>query len=183
MQCVMLAGVFEKFKNSGLKNYELCLSHYSSAPPLSWDAMLNMAKVDLELISDADMYLFFEKGMRSTVFCISKRYNKPTHKYLKSCNSKKESKDIIYLNANNAYGYAMSKFLRTSAFKLIDHKEFDLSKYNSNSSKGCDLEADLEYPKELCKLHNDYTLSPDIIEIKSKISPRYQLKKSLLLIN
>ena len=50
----------------------------------------------------------------------------------------------IYLDTNNLYGYAMSKFLPTSRFKWIDPKEFDLNKYISNSSKGCTLEVDLE---------------------------------------
>ena len=55
----LLADVFEKFRNNSLKNYGLSRSHYLSAPALSWYAMLNMLKVSLELISDADMYLFF----------------------------------------------------------------------------------------------------------------------------
>ena len=60
----------------------------------------------------------------------------------------------------------MFKFLPTSRFKCIDPKEFDLNKYTSNSSKGCVLEVDIEYPKELHQLHNDYNLAPDKIEIK-----------------
>ena len=67
------------------------------------------------------------------------------------------------------YGYAIFKFLPTSGFKWIDPKEFDLNKYNSNSSKGCVFEADLEYLKELRKLHNDYPLAPDKIEIKKEM--------------
>ena len=72
----------------------------------------------------------------------------------------------------------MSKFLPTRDFKKIHHKEFDLNKYTSNSSKGCILEVDFEYPKELCKFHNDYPLSPDKIEIKKKnqIEINYHLK-------
>ena len=58
-------------------------------------------------------------------------------------------KQNIYLDANNLYGYAMSKFLRTSGFKYIDPKEFDLNKYTSNRSKVSVLKVDLEYPKEL----------------------------------
>ena len=58
----------------------------------------------------------------------------------------------------------MSKFLLTSGFKWLDSKEFDLNKYSSNSSKGYVLEVDLEYPKELRELHNDYPLAPDKIE-------------------
>ena len=59
--------------------------------------MLNMVKVELGLISDADMYLFFEKGMRDRVSYISKRYSIPNKKYLKSHNPKQESNYIIYL--------------------------------------------------------------------------------------
>ena len=68
----------------------------------------------------------------------------------------------------------MSKFLPRSGFKWIDPKEFGLNKYTSNSSKGCVLKVDLEYPKELQELYNDYPLAPDKIEIKRKMSD-YQL--------
>ena len=70
----------------------------------------------------------------------------------------------------------MSKFLSTSGFKWIDTKEFDLNKYSSNSSKGCVLEIDLEYPKELRKLYNDYSLAPDKIEINTEMLSDYQIK-------
>ena len=63
----------------------------------------------------------------------------------------------------------MSKFLSAGEFKWIDPKEFDLKKYTSNSSKGCVLEVDLEYAKELHKLHSDYPLSPDKREIKKNV--------------
>ena len=62
----------------------------------------------------------------------------------------------------------MSKFLPTSGFKWVDPKECDLNKYTSNSSKGCVFEVDLEYPKGLSELHNDYPLAPDKIEIKKR---------------
>ena len=60
---LLLADVFEKFRNNSLINYGLCPSHYLTASGLSWNAMLSMAKVEFELISDVDMYIFFEKGM------------------------------------------------------------------------------------------------------------------------
>ena len=72
------------------------------------------------------------------------------------------------------YGYAIFEFLPTSGFKWIDPEELDLNKYISNSSKGCVLEVDLEYPKELHKLYNDYHLVQDKIE--KKMVPEYQLK-------
>ena len=73
--------------------------------------MLNMRKIKLELISDPNMYIFFEKGMRGGVSYISNRYSKSNNRYLKSYDPKQESKHIMWLDPNNLYGYAMSKFL------------------------------------------------------------------------
>ena len=70
----------------------------------------------------------------------------------------------------------MSKFIPTNGLIWIDPKELDLNKYTSNSSKGCVLEADLEYPKEIRELHNDYPLAPYKIEIKTEMLYDYQLK-------
>ena len=173
---LLLAHALEKFRNNGLKTYGLCLSHYLSAPGLSWDAMLKMRKTALELITDPDMYIFFEKGTRGGISYISNRYSKTNNKYLKSFDPKQKSKHIIYLNTNNLYGYAMSKFLPTIGFKCIDPKEFDFNKYTNNSSKGCVLEVDLKYPKQLHEYHNDYPLAPDNIEIKREMLSDYQLK-------
>ena len=90
-----------------------------------------MTTVELEIISDPDMSIFFEKDMRGGVSYISRRFD---NKYLKSYNPKQASKYIIYLDANNLYGYAISKFLLTSSCRWIDPKEFGLNKYTSNSS-------------------------------------------------
>ena len=70
----------------------------------------------------------------------------------------------------------MSKILPTSGFKWIDQKEFDLNKYTNNSSKGCIVEIDLEYPKESRELHNNYPLAPHKIQMKRETLSEYQLK-------
>ena len=113
---------------------------------------LGCSALRLKLISDADIYLFFKNSMRGGVSYIYKRYSKANNKYLKSYDPKQESKHIIYLNANNLYGYGMSKFSPTSAFKWVDAKEFDFNKYNNNSSTGCIFEVDLECLKKLREL-------------------------------
>ena len=102
---LLLAGVFEKFRNNSLRNNGLCPTHYLSAPGLSWDAMLKMTKTELELIPDPDMYIFFEKVTRGGISYISNRCNKANNKYWKTYGPKQESKHIIYLDANNLYGY------------------------------------------------------------------------------
>ena len=123
-----------------------------------------------------NFHIFFEKGKRGGISYISNRYSKANNKDLKSYDPKEESKHIIYLDAYHLYHYTMSKFLPESGFKWIDPKEFDLDNYTSNSSKGCVFGIDLEYPKELRELHNDYPLAPGKIEIKREMLSEYQLK-------
>ena len=161
MTFCFLAAVFEKFRNNSLKIYGLCPSHYLSASDLSWDAILKVTKVLPELIPDLDMLKCFEKGTKGRISYISNRYSKANKKYLKLFERKQVSKHIIYLDTNILYCYAMSKFLPASGFKWIDPKDFELNKYISNSSNGFVLEVDLEYPKELRELHNDYLLGAD----------------------
>ena len=126
---LILADIFEKFRNNSLKKYGLCLSHEFSAPALSWAVMLSIKKVERELISEADMYLFIEKGMSGGVPYMSKRHSNVNNKYLKSYDTKQEPKYIIYLNASYLYGYEIFKFLSTGKFRWIDPKDFDFSKY------------------------------------------------------
>ena len=121
------------------------------------------------------MYTFYEKDTRDGISYISNRYRKANNKYLKSYDPKKESKYIIYLDANNLYGCAISNFLSTSRFKWIDPKVFNSNKYDSNSPKVYVLEVDLEYPIELRKLHKDYSLAPVKTEIKREILYESQL--------
>ena len=79
---LLLADVFEKFRNICLKNYGLCPSHYLSAPGLIWNSMLKMVKIELELIPDPDMYLFFEKGTRGGISYISNQGQQQIFKIL-----------------------------------------------------------------------------------------------------
>ena len=75
--------MFEKFINACLDYYGLDLCHYFSSPRLCWDAMLKMTGIILDLISDIDMELFIEKGMRGGTSYIAKRYSKANNKYMK----------------------------------------------------------------------------------------------------
>ena len=116
---LLLADVFEKFIDTCLKYYELDPYHYFSAAGLSWDAMLKMTDVKLEKISDTDMYLFIEKGLRGGISYIAKRYAKANNKYVDDYDLNKPSTFITYVDQNNLYGRAMSEYLPYSEFEWL----------------------------------------------------------------
>ena len=128
---LLLADIFEKFININLNYYGLDPCHYFSSPGLSWDTMLKMTGIELELISDIDMHLFIEKRMTGGTLYIAKRHSKVDNKYMKFYDSGKESKYITYLDANNLYRWAMSQWLNKKEIN-----EFCLNCIERNSSIG-----------------------------------------------
>ena len=149
---LLLTDVFENFKNTCMQYYGLDPCHYFTSPGLSWEAMLKMTNVKLELMTDINMYRFIEKGMRGGVSYIANRYGKANNKYMKEYNENEPSKYLMYLDANNLYGWAMSQYLPYGSFKWLSDEELnniDLGKYKEDSNDGLILEVDLEYPKDL----------------------------------
>ena len=158
---LLLADVFKNFRKTCMQYYKLDPCHYFTSPGLAWDAMLKMTGIKLELMSDVDMYQFVEKGMRGGISYIANRHAKANNKYMKDYNPDQESSYIMYLDANNLYGWAMSQPLPTDGFKWIKPENVKLKNYNKDSKKGILLEVDLDYPKELHNIHNDYPLAPE----------------------
>ena len=162
----MLADVFEKFIRTCLKYYKLDPCHYFSSPGLSWDAMLKMTDVKLEKISDIDKYLFIEKVSTGEISYITKRYAKANNKYMSDYDPEKASAFITYLDKNNLYGWSMSEYLPYGEFsRLKNVDKFDVMSINDKSDIGYILEVDLEYPKELHELHNNYPLAPEKLAV------------------
>ena len=173
---LLLADVFENFRKTCLQYYKLDPCHYFTSPGLSWDAMLKMTDIKLELITDIDMYQFIEKGMRGGISYIANRYGKANNKYMKNYDEKAPSKYIMYLDANNLYGWAMSQYLPTDGFKWLSPKQIEkinLGKYTDDSKKGLILEVDFEYPQELHDLHNDYPLGPEKVKVAQDMLSDY----------
>ena len=152
----LLADVFQTFRKTCLGSYKLDPLHYYTAPGLSWDALLKYTKSDLELLTDIDMHLFIEKGMRGGISMVSKRYAKANNPHVADYNPDKETNYIIYYDANSLYGWAMNQPLPYSGFKWLSGK---IGK--SKEGKGRIFEMDLEYPKHPHKLHNNYPLAPE----------------------
>ena len=156
-----------------------------ASPGLSWDAMLKMTQVRLELITDVDMFQFIEKGLRCGVSNITHmgRYGKANNKYMKEYDKDELTKYIMYLDANNLYGWAMSQYLPTGAFrwkhvgkgsrKDVEKWMIKLAECKDDSDKGIILEVDLEYPAELHDEHNDFPLAPEKLLIEDNMLSKY----------
>ena len=173
---LLLADVFENFRRTCLEYYKLDPCHYFTSPGLSWDAMLKMTDIKLELMTDVDKYQFIEKGLRGGISYIANRYGKANNRYMKEYDEKAPSKYIMYLDANNLYGWAMSQYLPTGGFRWMTQKQIDkidLAKYREDSKKGLILEVDLEYPAELHDLHNDYPLAAEKVRVTEDMLSDY----------
>ena len=162
---LLLADVFEKFREKCIEIYGIDPSSFHSAPGLAWQASLKKTGVKLELLTDINMLLMVEKGIRGWMCQSTHRYVKANNKYMKNYDKKIQSSHLTYLDAHNLYGWAMSQKLPVKGFMW----ENDLSKFNAefiknyyeNSNEGYFLEVDIEYPKQLGSPHKDLPFLPE----------------------
>ena len=167
VQCdtLLLADVFENFRDKCIEIYGLDPAHFLSAPGLAWQACLKKTKVKLELLTDIDMLLMVEKGIRGGICQAIHRHAKANNKYIKNYNKDIILTYLMYLHANNLYGWAMSQKLPINGFKWVEKlsrfNERFIKNYNENSDIGYFLEVDIDYPKELFNLHKDLPFLPE----------------------
>ena len=114
---LLLADVFENFRNKCIEIYGLDPAHFLSAPGLAWQACLKKSEVKLELLTDVAMLSMVEKGSRDGICHAIHRYLKANNNYMKNHDKNKESSYIQYLDANNLYGWKMSQTLPVDDFK------------------------------------------------------------------
>ena len=173
-------------------NDELDPGHFISLPGLAWQACLKKTNIELELLTDYDMLLMVEEGIRGGICHSIHRYAKANSKYMKNYNKDEESSYIQYLDANNLYGWATSKKLPVNGFRWPDSDEINeineefIKSYNENDKKGYILEVDVKYPKELHDLHSDLPFLPERMEInkcKKFACNLYDKKKYVVHIN
>lgn len=156
----LLAIVFENFRETCMKLYKLDPANYYTTPGLAFDAMLKYTKVKLELLTNIDMVLFVERGIRGGISQCSKRYAEANNKYMGDAyNPLKKSSYIMYVDCNNLYGYAMMQHLPRNGFQWVENRQFTVEEIldmADDSSVGYYFEVDLKYPQNLHNLHNDY---------------------------
>src|SRR5277367_63745 len=151
MDVSLLADVFENFRHICYENYELDPAHYYTTPSLSWDSMLKMTKHVEQMPQDINMILLLERGIRGGSVHCAKRHSKAD-----------ENTFLLYLDANNLYGWALSQPLPTGGFEWVDPKDKDLdSLCNPPEGVGYILEVDLSYSPSLHQHHNCFPLAPE----------------------
>lgn len=170
--------VFENFRNVCVKAYNLDPCHFYTSTGLAWQACLKITNVELELLTDPDMYLFIEEGLRGGISTTSNRFSKVNNPYVPNV--------VMYLDANNLYGWGMSQPLPSGEFHWLTEQDvttLEIQEIPDDNEQGYFLEVGLHYPKELHDLHNDYPLAPEKMKIASETLIPYcqQLAKDLKL--
>ena len=182
---VLLANVYEAFRDTCLKHYKLDPVHFCTSPGLAWKACLKCTGIKLELLTNPDMLLMFEQGIRGGITQVVRKYaSANNNKYMGDrFNPKSESSYLQYLDANNLYGWAMSQPLPTGGFKWIDVNPDEISELATRTDKGYILEVDVSYPKDLHNSHNDLPFMCERMEINGveKLVPNLRDKKNYVI--
>ena len=130
---LLLADVLKNFRDKCIEIYELDPAHFLSAPGLVWQACLKKTKVKLELLTDIDVLLMFEKGIRGGICQAIHRHAEVNNKYMKNFNKDIISSCLTYLDPNSLNGWKMSQTLPVNGFKWV--KKSRLSRFNERFMK------------------------------------------------
>ena len=150
---ILLADVFEAFREVCLKNYRLDPAHFYTAPGMAWKPCLKKTRIRLELLLDPNMLLMFKRGIRGGITQSVHRWAKANNPYMGSqFNPDEKTNYLQYLDANNLYGWAMSQPLPTGKLNWVEVKPNEIRRLVKRKDKGYLLEVNVKYPKEL---HDD----------------------------
>ena len=176
---LLLADVFENFRNNCLQEYHIDPVYYFSSPHFTFDAFLYKSQITLELLSDINQYLFIMNGIRGGLSMVSKRYSLANNQLLGNYDRSRKSIFLIDIDANNLYGKAMQQYLPQNKFRWMQPHELDCAFITSLPDQGpvgCIIQCSLIYPRHLHNDHNDYPLAPEKKKIKYKeLSPEAKI--------
>ena len=172
---LLLADVFENFRRTALSNYNLDPAHYCTLPGYSWDCLLKLTNIELEQITEPDMYLFIEKGLRGGISMVSHRHAIANNPQMQNYNPEQPTSYLMYLDSNNLYGWAMSQPMPTGGFQWINYTD-QILETPADADHGFILEVDLDYPTSLHREHNDFPLAPEKLKVEKHWMSPYQQK-------
>ena len=181
---VLLANAFKAFRDTCLRHYKLDPAHFYTSPGLAWKACLKCTGIKLELLTDPDMLLMFEWGIRGGITQAVRKYTLANNKYMGDrFDAKSESSYLQYLDANNLYSWAMSQPLPTGGVKWVDVNPNEISELSTGTDKGYLLEVDVSYCKELHNPHKDLPFMCERMEINGveTLVPNLRDKKNYVI--
>ena len=141
LDTALLGDMFENFRDKHIETDKLDPAFFLTTPGLSWWACLKKTDVRLELLTDENMFLTFEEGIRGGICDKVHSYAEANNKYMKNYDQNKESSFLIYVDAYNLYGWTMTKNLQVDSFRWVD----DLSMFTEDFIKSYDEEGDVGY--------------------------------------
>ena len=178
---LLLSDIFDNFRNFSLKHYGLDPAHFTTAPGLSWSASLLLTKQVLEIPTDPNMHIFFDRGMRGGISMVANPFAQANNEFMDNFNSSLPRSEIKFYDANNQYGWAMEHFLPTHGFEWVEVETMSLEGWREfilNQSKdqeiGYFFEVDLHYPVNLHDDHDNFPLAPEHLDIKEEMLSQYQ---------
>ena len=182
---ILLNNVSEAFRNTCLEYHKLDPAHFYTLSGLAWQACLKRTGIRLELVTDSDMLLMFERGIRGGITQAVHQYAKANNMYIgNKFDPELNTSFLQYLDANNLYGWAMCQLLPTEGFKWVnDVSRFTPDEIAKHGSKGYLLEVDVKYPKELHDLHNELPFMCEKMKISGveKLVPNLYDKKKYVI--
>ena len=179
-----LADVFEYYRELAFDIYGIEPAHFIGLPSFTWCAGLQYTKINLQNITDSDLYMFFEKMKRGGISVISQRYAKANNQYLPDYNEEEVTSFIYQVDCNSLYGWSMCQNLPTHGIDWCN--DFDkriIKSYKSSDEIGYILEVDLDYPEVLHDSHSDYPLAPEHLTLNKcrKLTPNLNHKLNYIL--
>ena len=169
LDTALLGDIFENFRDKHIETDNIDPAYFLTAPGLSWWACLKKKGVKLELLTDENMFLTYEQSIRGGICNKVHSYAEANNKYMKNYDKNKESSFLVYVDANNLYGWALSKKLPVDGFKWVDDlsmfTEDFIKNYDEEGDVGYLLVVDIEYPKTLGMLHSGLPFLPEKIKI------------------
>ena len=169
LDTALLTDIFENFRDKHIETDKLDPAYFLTTPGLSWWACLKKPGVKLGLLTDDDMFLTYENGIREGMCQVTCNYAEANNKDMKNYDKNKESSFLMYVGANNLYCWGMSKKLPVDSFKWVD----DLSMFTEGFIKSYDEEGDVgyllvvhvEYLIKVRMLHSDLHFLPDRMKV------------------
>ena len=178
---LLLADIFENFRDFSIANYGLDPAHFTTAPGLSWSAALLKTKQVLEIPTDPNMHIFFDRGMRGGISFVSFPYAVANNEGMDTYNTSLKRSEIKFYDANNQYGYAMRQPLPTHGFEWVETETMNIEAWKDfimnqtmDQEIGYFFDVDLEYPPHLHDKHDNFPLAPEHFVINNEMISQYQ---------